>query len=269
MIKILFVGDIVGRPGRRSVARWLPELLEEHGVDLVIANAENAAGGMGATPEVLKELSAYGVHAFTMGNHVWRNETLVPALVDRLDVVRPANYPPGVPGRGGMVVETRRGMKVGVVNLQGRVFMDALECPFAHADREITALRKHTPVVLVDIHAEATSEKAALAWYLEGRCTAVLGTHTHVQTADEWIMPKGTAYISDVGMCGPYHSVIGVAPDRVIEKFITGLPRRFEVAKGPVLFSAVVIEADEQSGRAAAITRILKREPVLAKNIRI
>jgi len=261
LIRVLFVGDIVGRPGRRSVAKCLPEIVAAHAVDLVIANAENASGGMGATPEVLKELAGYGVQGFTMGNHVWRQESLIPALSALPCVVRPANYPEGAPGRGAMALETGSGVMVGVLNLQGRVFMDPLDCPFAQADRELARLRKEARVILVDFHAEATSEKVALGWYLDGRCTAVLGTHTHVQTADEWIMPQGTAFISDVGMCGPYHSVIGVECSRVIGKFLTGMPRRFDVAKGPTLFSAVLVEADEGSGRAVSITRLMRREP--------
>ncbi len=259
-MKILFVGDIVGRPGRHSVARWLPELRETHGVDWVLANAENAAGGTGATPAVLKELESAGVDAFTMGNHVWRKQLLVPLLDSSDTIVRPANYPAGVPGRGAMVMETPGGVKVGVVNLLGRVYMEALECPFAAADRALAALSEETSLILVDMHAEATSEKVALGWHLDGRCTAVLGTHTHVQTADEWVLPGGTAYITDVGMCGPMHSVIGVEREIVINKFLTGMPKRFTVARGPLMFNAVLLEVDEESGRAVAIRRIFCRE---------
>jgi metallophosphoesterase (TIGR00282 family) len=257
---ILFIGDIVGRPGRHSVARWLPELRESHEVDLVVANGENAAGGLGATPEILDELRQYGIQAFTMGNHVYRKRVLMPALDGLADVVRPANYPAGAPGRGAAVIRLADGRKVGLLNLLGRVFMEPLECPFLWADREVARLREETPVVLVDMHAEATSEKVALGWYLDGRCTAVVGTHTHVQTADEWVLPEGTAYISDVGMCGPAHSVIGVEKEAVIGKFVTGLPREFRVAGGPMMFSAVLIEADDATGRARRITRIQRKE---------
>jgi len=259
-MRILFLGDIVGRPGRRSVARWLPELRIAHQVDLVVANAENAAGGLGATPEVLAELKGIGVNAFTMGNHVWRKDTLIPAL-DRLpEVVRPANFPAGTPGRGATVLEAPGGRKVALVNVLGRVFMEPLACPFETVDRELPALRAITPLILIDMHAEATSEKVALGWHADGRCTAVIGTHTHVQTADEWIMPGGTAYISDVGMCGPMYSVIGVEREKVIKRFITAMPRKFAPAKGPLMFCAVLIDADNETGRANRITRFFLRE---------
>lgn len=259
-MNILFVGDIVGRPGRSSVARWLPGLCQSHKVDLVAANGENAAGGVGATPETLAELRELGVMAFTMGNHVWRKKALIPALASIPGLIRPANLPPGVPGEGAIVIELNDGRKAGFLNLLGRVYMDPVDCPFRAADREIEALRRQTPHILVDIHAEATSEKVAMGWYLDGRCSAVIGTHTHVQTGDEWIMPEGTAYISDVGMCGPYHSVIGVETGRVIDRFITGMPQSFQVAKGPLMFSAVLIETDDATGRATRIERILFRE---------
>jgi len=257
---ILFIADIVGQPGRRSVARWLPELCERHPIDLAVANAENAAGGIGATPPILDELKKLGVHAFTMGNHVWRKKELVTALDSMTDIVRPANYPAGVPGRGAAVITLPDGRKAGLVNVLGRVFMEPAECPFLHAGRAVAALREETPVVLVDVHAEATSEKVAMGWHLDGKCTAVVGTHTHVQTADEWVLPLGTAFISDVGMCGPAHSVIGVERDAVIQRFLTGIPVKFNVAKGPVLFCAVLIDADEDTGRARSITRIMERE---------
>ncbi len=259
-MRILYIGDIVGRPGRHCVARQLPRLREENGVDFVIANAENAAGGMGATPESLRELQALGIHAFTMGNHIWRKDELISALDALPDVVRPANYPAGAPGRGTALVTLPDGRVVGVLNLLGRVFMAPLDCPFAAADREIAALRAHTPVIVTDMHAEATSEKVAMGWHLDGRCTAVVGSHTHVQTADEWVLPQGTAYISDVGMCGPMYSVIGVRSDRVLERFRTGMPRKFEVAKGPAIFCAVLIDADEATGKAREIRRILIRD---------
>ncbi len=260
-MRILFIGDIVGRPGRRGVAKWLPGLREEHQVDFVVANAENAAGGLGATPKVLRELAGYGVQAFTMGNHVWRKNELIGAAEALEDMVRPANYPEGTPGRGSRVFEDAAGRKLGVLSVLGRVFLDPMECPFRAADREIARLREETPLILVDCHAEATSEKVAMGWHLDGRCTAVLGTHTHIATADEWVMPGGTAYITDVGMCGPIESILGVVCDKVIERYITGMPRRFEVAKGPAMFNAVLVDADEETGHARGIERIVRRDP--------
>lgn len=260
-MQILFVGDIMGRTGHQCVARWLPRMREQYQVDAVIANAENAAGGMGATPEILRDLKELGIHAFTMGNHVWRKEELVPVLDEMPEVLRPANYPAGAPGQGSAVIALPDGGKLGLVNVLGRVFMDALvECPFEAAARELARIKDLTPLCLVDMHAEATSEKVALGWYLDGRCTALIGTHTHVQTADEWVLPNGTAYITDVGMCGPIYSVIGVERQVVIEKFLTAMPRKFEVAKGPAMFCAVVIDADEATGRARRIERIFERE---------
>lgn len=259
-MNILYIGDIVGRPGRRGVQRWLPELMERHAPDIVVANGENAAGGVGATPEVLDELTKLGVHAFTFGNHVWRKNTLFRRLDEMTNLVRPANYPAGCPGRGSALVPLANGQRLGLVNVLGRVFMEPLDCPFRRAEEEVEQLRRETPFILVDIHAEATSEKVALGWHLDGRCTAVIGSHTHVQTADNWVLPQGTAYITDAGMCGPMHSVIGVEKEAIIEKFQTAIPRRFNLARGPLIFSAVLVEADDQSGRAVRIDRILLRE---------
>ena len=259
-MNILFIGDIVGRPGRRSVQQWLPRIRDEKEVDFVLANAENAAGGLGATPEVLKQLKDLGVHAFTMGNHVWRKSVLA-EHIDGIDgIVRPANYPPGTPGHGATVVPSPRGAEIGLVNVLGRIYMEPLACPFTAAREAVTELRQRVNIIIVDMHAEATAEKVAMGWHLDGTCTAVVGTHTHVQTADEWIMPQGTAYITDAGMCGPYHSVIGSETTRVLERFTTAMPRKFMVAKGPVLFSALLIEADESTGKATRIERILERE---------
>ena len=221
-MKVLFIGDIVGRPGRQSVHRWLPELRRERVIDVVVANAENAAGGMGATPETLRELSDAGVQAFTMGNHVWRKEAMARALEQMPNVIRPANYPPGAPGRGWVAIDLPCGRRLGLANVLGRVYMEALDCPFRAADAALEALRGEANCVIVDVHAEATSEKVALGWHLDGRCGAVLGTHTHVQTADEWVLPRGTAYMTDVGMCGPLHSVIGVERDRGDRTFPDG-----------------------------------------------
>jgi metallophosphoesterase (TIGR00282 family) len=259
-MKILFIGDIVGRPGRETVRKWAPVLRDRHGVDITVANAENCAGGLGATPELLQELKAAGVDAFTMGNHTWRKKALIPALETMPELIRPANYPMGVPGRGAMVVETATGARLGVLNLLGRVYMDPFGCPFASADVELSRLRDQTGVILVDMHAETTSEKIAMGWHLDGRCTAVVGTHTHVPTADAWVMPKGTAFICDVGMCGPYHSVIGTDVKNVLLKFRTGMPHPFEVANGPAMFCGVIIDADDNSGRARSIEQVVIRD---------
>ncbi|HEO70226.1 MAG TPA: TIGR00282 family metallophosphoesterase [Candidatus Hydrogenedentes bacterium] len=255
-MKVLFIGDVVGRCGRTCVRDAVPVLCKRHGIDIVIANGENAAGGLGATPKVLSELLNKGVAAITLGNHTWRQKELAPALNKLARVVRPANYPAGVPGRGAIVVELANGTRVGVVNLVGRVYMDPVDCPFTVALREVEALRLETPVVLVDFHAEATSEKVAMGWFLDGRCSAVVGTHTHIQTADERVLPKGTAYITDVGMTGPQDSVLGVERELVIKRFLTGMPVTFKVAGGRPVLCGVVIDIEERSGRARTIERV-------------
>jgi len=259
-MNILFIGDIVGRPGRRAVATELPRLLAESPVDFVIANAENAAGGKGATPEILFDLRKLGVQGFTMGNHTWKKKVLIPAMDAIPGLIRPANYPPGTPGRGSTVLSLPDGRRLGVINLIGRVYMEAFDCPFRTADEELAKLAGQCDAVLVDMHADATSEKVAMGWHLNGRCSAVVGTHTHVQTADEWILPKGTAYITDVGMCGPTHSVIGTEVDTIVRKFVTGMPKEYEVAKGPAQFCAVKIEIDDSTGKARRIERVFLRE---------
>ncbi len=259
-MRILFVGDVVGRPGRRALARWLPELRAELTVDLVVANGENAAGGVGATPDTLRELKQAGVQAITLGNHTWRKRELVAAIDDFDDVARPANYARGVPGTGAILVALDDGRQVGIVNVQGRVFMAPTECPFTAADEALAKLREETPILLVDMHAEATAEKVAMGWYLDGRCSAVVGTHTHVQTADERVLPGGTAYITDVGMTGPVDSCIGVERQPAIDRLLTGMPKEFRVAKGPVGLNAVLIEADDATGRAQSIERVVRVE---------
>jgi hypothetical protein len=236
----------------------VPELRAAHGIDLVIANAENAAGGLGVTPKILDELFGIGVDAVTLGNHTWKKKELAPELNKMQRVIRPANYPEGVPGRGAMLIELANGVRVGVVNLIGRVYLDPAECPFRIGAREVAKLRNATPLVLVDFHAEATSEKVALGWYLDGQCTAVLGTHTHVQTADERILPRGTAYITDVGMTGPLDSVIGVERNLIIERFLTGMPNEFTVAQDRPALCGVIIDADEATGCARSIERVQK-----------
>jgi metallophosphoesterase (TIGR00282 family) len=255
-MKILFVGDIVGRPGRRALKSLLPNVVDRYKIDFVIANGENAAGGFGITDRAATEIFECGVHAITSGNHVWDKKEAVGYLAREARVLRPLNYPPGVPGAGSLVHDLDMGVKVAVVNISGRVFMQGMDCPFRAADEEISRLKQITPNIIVDFHAEATSEKIAFGYYLDGRVSAVLGTHTHVQTADERVLDGGTAYITDVGMTGPVESVIGVDRDIVIERFLTHIPLRFEVAKGKTMLSAVVVEINGQTGKASAITRL-------------
>jgi len=254
-VRILFIGDIVGKPGRQSVERHLPGLVEKHGVDIVVANAENAAGGLGVTPILLEELRGFGIHAFTLGNHTWKKKELVPAIDKMHDIVRPVNYPAGAAGRGAAIMYGENGSQIGLVNVIGRVYMEPVDCPLRAAAEAVEALRAETPVVLVDMHAEATAEKVAMGWHLNGKATAVVGTHTHIQTADERILPGGTAYITDVGMSGPTDSVIGVETKLVLKKMLTGMPTPWSVATGRPVLAGVVIEADATSGRALAIER--------------
>ncbi len=255
-MNILFIGDIVGRPGRDIVAAWLPRLRERHALDAIVANAENVAGGLGATPSTIDELFKLGIDGITLGNHTWRKKELVSALDGIRGVVRPANYPEGVPGVGSAEVVLADGRSFGLVSVVGRVFMPAFDCPFTRARAEVDRLKTMVSEVIVDIHAEATSEKIALGWYLDGKCSAVLGTHTHVPTADERVLPKGTAYITDAGMCGPYDSVIGIDADRAVHKFLTGLPDEYRLAKGRCCLCAVVVETDGASGLAKSIRRV-------------
>lgn len=255
-VKLLFIGDIVGAPGRQAVARELHRLVDRRRIDLVIANGENAAGGFGITEETARELFGLGVHVLTSGNHIWDKKESLPFIRREDRLIRPANYPSDPVGRGSVIVRTAGGMKVGVLNLEGRVFMNNLDCPFRAADREVALLREETGIIFVDFHAEATSEKVALGWYLDGRVSAVVGTHTHIQTADERIFPGGTAYLTDAGMTGSFDSVIGIKKELAIEKFLTQMPTRFEVAKKDIRFNGVVVEVDESSGRSLNIERI-------------
>jgi len=257
-VRILFIGDVVAGVGRDCVKQLLPALQEEFRIDLVVANGENAAGGLGATPQVLNELLKAGVHVITMGNHTWRKKELLPEIGKFPTLVRPANYPAGVPGQGSVVFTLPDGRKAGIVNLIGRVYMEAFDDPFTVGASVTAALRKQTPVVLVDFHAEATAEKASMAWHLDGMCSAIVGTHTHVQTADERIMPKGTAFITDVGMTGPMDSVIGLAPSESIRKFMTGLPGKHTVAEGRPALCGVVIDIDDASGKSNSIERVYR-----------
>ena len=264
LTRVLFIGDIFGQPGRRIVKEVLPGLVEEYTPDLVLANGENAAGGFGITPPLVEELIGLGIAVLTSGNHIWDKKEILPYLAEHQDgrLLRPANYPNGPgegPGHGLYVGKTRAGIEYAVMNLQGRVFMPSIDCPFRTADRLLGQIPESVKLRIVDMHAEATSEKMALGWYLDGRVTAVLGTHTHVPTADETVLPGGTAYITDLGMTGPYDSVIGMDKEPVIEKFLNQLPARFEVARGDVRLSGVLIEVDLLTGRAQSIQRIMRR----------
>ncbi len=260
-MKILFIGDIFGQPGRRIVKELLPALVGEYDPDLVLANAENAAAGFGITPPLVEELLDLGIAVLTSGNHIWDKKEIYAYLNDHVDgrLLRPANYPETVPGRGVYVGKTRSGFDYAVLNLQGRVYMTPIDCPFRKADELLAQIPAGVKLRLVDFHAEATSEKVAMGWYLDGRATALLGTHTHIPTADETILPGGAAYVTDMGMTGPYDSVIGMDKQIVIQKFLNQLPARFEVAKGDVRLHAVLIEADPQTGHALSIQRIVRR----------
>jgi metallophosphoesterase (TIGR00282 family) len=248
---VLAVGDVIGRPGRRAVSRLLPRIRQQYGVDLVIANAENAAGGLGVTSATAEELLKAGVDVLTSGNHIWAEKEIIPFLDGDLPLLRPLNYPPGVPGRGYWLVGP-----VMVVNLIGRTFMASYDCPFRAMDKLLLEAKPKPPVIIVDFHAEATSEKMALGRYLDGRVSAVLGTHTHVGTIDARLLPRGTAYVTDIGMTGPLDSIIGDDIGAVTQRFLTMIPHRLSVGKGKVVLDAVLTSVDEASGRALSITRI-------------
>ncbi len=255
-MRVLFIGDIVGKVGRTAVKALLPNLTDKYKVDLVIVNGENIAGGFGLTEALVTELFKMGVHVITTGNHVWDKKEFVHYISKDNRVLRPINYPPGVPGYGSLVFTAPNGQKVAVLNLQGRVFMANLDCPFRAAEAELQSLAKETKVIIIDFHAEATSEKVAFGYFVDGRASAVIGTHTHVQTADEKILANGTAYITDVGMTGPSTSVIGIDVDQIIQRFLTVMPSRFETAQGQGILSAVVVEINSDTGRATGIQRI-------------
>jgi hypothetical protein len=259
-MKLLFIGDIVGRPGRQMVTRHLASLVDRHLIDLVVANAENAAAGFGITADVVNELLGLGADVLTTGNHVWDKKEGLPLLEAEPRLLRPANYPDGNPGRGLHLGETAAGVKVATINLEGQVFMRQLDSPFRVADRLLASLPPEARVVIVDFHAEATSEKQAMAFHLAGRASAVLGTHTHVPTADERLLPGGTALLTDVGMTGPYESIIGFRADKVLERFLQQTPRPFDVAKRDVRLAGAVVDIDEATGRARGIERILVRD---------
>ena len=251
---ILAIGDIIGRPGRQAVREFLPGLRQQYGLDMVIANAENVAGGFGLTSSTASELFDAGVNVLTSGNHIWAQKEITPYLEGDMPILRPLNYPPDVPGRGYLI--TRQTM---VVNLIGRTFMGNLDCPFRAMDKLLSELDRKPPVIIVDFHAEATSEKVAMGRYLDGRVSAVLGTHTHVGTIDTQLLPRGTAYVTDIGMTGPADSIIGDDVDAVIQRFLTGMPHRLSVGKGKPVFTAILIEVDKDSGRATSIERICQQ----------
>lgn len=255
-MKLLFIGDIVGRAGRQIVNAHLGRLVDRYYIDLVVANGENAAAGYGLTATVLQELYKAGVDVVTTGNHIWDKKEIIPSLEQDGCLLRPANYPPGLPGRGDGIYETASGLKVGVLNLEGRVFMKNLDCPFRMADRLVADMREKTPIILVDFHAEATSEKQALGHYLDGRVSAVVGTHTHVQTADERILSGGTGYLTDAGMSGSQDAIIGNQKEAALDRFLTQMPVKLEVAKRNPFLCGVLMTINEDTGCCEAIERI-------------
>jgi len=249
-LKVLLIGDIIGRPGRKAVSALVPNLRRQHGIDLVVANGENASGGIGITPPAVEELLNSGVDVITSGNHIWKHREIIPCLEGGFPVIRPLNYPPGAPGHGYLIKDG-----VMVINLIGRVFMGELDCPFQAVDRLLREVNPKPRAIVVDFHAEATSEKGAMGAYLDGRVSAVVGTHTHIGTIDARILPRGTAFVSDIGMVGPRDSVIGDDAEAVVTKFLTQMPRHLSVGKGPVTFNSVLVEIGE-NGKAVSIARI-------------
>lgn len=254
-VTVLCVGDVFGEPGRRAVQTLLPRLRKQYEADLAVVNVENAAAGFGVTPLIARTFLDQGVDVMTSGNHIWDRKEVIGYIVKENLLLRPANYPPGTPGTGSVVVKAGP-HKVAVLNLMGRVFLPHLDCPFRKADEEIPRLRQDTPIIVVDMHSEATSESQAMGWYLDGRVSAVVGTHRHVQTADERLLPHGTAFITDLGMTGPVDSVIGVEPELAISRFLTQMPNKFEPAKGPAALHGAVIRIDPDTGRALSIERL-------------
>lgn len=255
-MRILFIGDIFGRPGRDIAQRAIKPLVANHDIDLVVANVENSAAGFGVTGDIAEAILKYGVDVMTSGNHIWDKKEVLDYIPRQPKLLRPANYPAGVPGRGTWIGQSRSGVPVAVVNVMGRIFMAPLDDPFAVVLREIEAARAKARVIIVDFHAEATSEKVAMGWHLDGKVTAVFGTHTHVQTADDRLLPKGTAYLTDVGMTGPHDSIIGVTVDAALGRFVTGMPAKFEAATGGARLNGIIITADVATGRARDIERL-------------
>ena len=254
-VTVLCVGDVFGEPGRKALQTLLPRLRKQYEVDLAVVNVENAAAGFGVTPLIARTFLDQGVDVMTSGNHIWDRKEIIQYIVKENLLLRPANYPPGTPGTGSVVVKAGP-HKVAVLNMMGRVFLPHLDCPFRKADEEIARLRQDTPIIIVDMHTEATSEAQAMGWYLDGRVSAVVGTHRHVQTADERLLPQGTAFITDLGMTGPVDSVIGVEPALAISRFLTQMPNKFEPAKGPAALHGAVIRIDPDTGRALSIERL-------------
>jgi metallophosphoesterase (TIGR00282 family) len=254
-LTIICVGDVFGEPGRRAVQMLLPKLKKQHEADLAVVNVENSASGFGVTPLIARTFLEQGVDVMTSGNHIWDKKEIIEYIGTENLLLRPANYPPGTPGAGSIVVKAGP-HKVAVLNLMGRVFLPQLDCPFRKADEELERLRAETPIIVVDMHAEATTESQAMGWHLDGRVSVVVGTHRHVQTADERLLPKGTAYITDLGLTGPTDSVIGVEPELALARFISGMPNRFEPAKGPAMLQGVVIRIDPETGRGLSIERL-------------
>ncbi|HEX7138636.1 MAG TPA: TIGR00282 family metallophosphoesterase [Vicinamibacterales bacterium] len=255
-MRILFIGDIVGKPGRDLIRVGLPALVDHHAIDFVIANAENAAGGFGITREIGEQLLDAGVDVMTSGNHIWDKREALDYIGIEPRLLRPANYPAGVPGNGSYLARSRTGVSIGVINVMGRVFMLNIDDPFSGVLRQIEVLKPRARIIFVDFHAEATSEKLAMGWHLDGKVTAVVGTHTHVQTADERILPQGTAYLTDAGMTGPHDSIIGVEVEPALSRFLNALPSKFETATANPRLNGVVIDADEATGRAVDVERI-------------
>jgi len=260
-MKVLFIGDIVGKIGRQAVKALLPNLISRYKLDFVIANGENIAGGFGITERTAAELFSANIQIVTTGNHVWDKKEAVAYLSKENRILRPLNYPPGAPGTGSIIYTLPGKEKIAVINIAGRVFMNTLDCPFRLGRAEIEKIRETTNNIIIDFHAEATSEKIAFGYYVDGMVSAVVGTHTHVQTADEKILPGGTAYITDAGMTGPQTSVIGIEKDQIIERFLSHMPRKYDVAVGTAILSAVVIEIDDKSGKATAIQRLQLTNP--------
>ena len=255
-MRILFVADLFAKPGRRAAAELIPGLIADRGVDFCIVNGEHAAGGFGLTRNLANKIHSYGADVITSGNHIWNRQDVMPLMANSQRLLRPFNYPPGTVGSGSTVIESRADVPVAVLNLQGRTFMTNIDCPFRLGRDEAQRLKSLAPVVFVDFHAEATAEKVAMGWHLDGIASAVVGTHTHVQTADERVLPGGTAYITDAGMTGPLDSVIGTRADIAIERFVQSVPLRFKPAEGPAVLCGVLVDVDESSGRASAIERL-------------
>ena len=258
-MKIMFVGDVVGRNGRRAFRKYTPQLREEKGIDVVVVNGENSAAGKGLTRKSLDELYQGGADIVTSGNHVWDKKDVLEFIDQEPFLIRPANYPEGAPGKGWCIYPFKA-KNIAVINLSGRAFMPPMDCPFQKVEDILHELRGEADIILLDMHAETTSEKMAMGWYLDGRVNVVVGTHTHIQTADERILPEGTAYITDLGMVGPWNSTLGVKNECILEKFTTCRPVRFDLADGPNVYSAVVVEIDDATNRTVSIERILQKE---------